>query len=92
MPFIRKQDFIMINFVPALAALSLLAGCAAFSSEPNAVGGAHSDVRIVLASQVEWQALNPARGAASPRAATLWGDRSGEPATGFLARFPTHQS
>ena len=77
----------MIKLVPALAALSLLAGCAAFSSEPNAAGGADSDVRIVLASQVDWQALNPARGAASPRAATLWGDRSGEPATGFLARF-----
>lgn len=36
---------------------------------------------------VDWQPLNPARGDASPRAATLWGDRGGSVATGFLARF-----
>ena len=36
---------------------------------------------------MEWQALNPARGEASPRAGTLWGDRNGDEATGFLARF-----
>ncbi|MBT8084289.1 MAG: DUF4437 domain-containing protein [Woeseia sp.] len=48
---------------------------------------AETSVRVVLASEVEWEALNPARGAASPRAGTLWGDRNGVEATGFLARF-----
>lgn len=42
---------------------------------------------IVTASQVKWEKLNPARGDASPQAATLWGNRNGKPATGFLVRF-----
>ena len=44
-------------------------------------------VEIVLASDVEWVQLNPARGSASPQAATLWGDLKGGVATGFLAKF-----
>jgi hypothetical protein len=39
------------------------------------------------ASEVEWTALNPARGDASPRAATLWGDRASKGPSGFLVRF-----
>ncbi|MEQ9262582.1 MAG: DUF4437 domain-containing protein [Owenweeksia sp.] len=31
--------------------------------------------------------LNPARGEQSPQAATVWGDRNGTEATGFLAKF-----
>jgi hypothetical protein len=42
---------------------------------------------LVLASEVEWEQLNPARGEKSPQAATLWGDRGGTLPTGFLARF-----
>jgi len=42
---------------------------------------------IVLASEVEWEQLNPARGDKSPQAGTLWGDRKGAVPTGFLARF-----
>lgn len=42
---------------------------------------------LVLASDVEWEPLNPARGDKSPQAATLWGDRKGAVPTGFLARF-----
>jgi quercetin dioxygenase-like cupin family protein len=38
-------------------------------------------------SEVEWTALNPARGDASPRAATLWGDRAGPGPSGFLVTF-----
>ncbi|MEM9057162.1 MAG: DUF4437 domain-containing protein [Pseudomonadota bacterium] len=38
-------------------------------------------------SEVQWEALNPARGDSSPRAGTLWGDRNGSVPTGFLARF-----
>ena len=68
-----------------------LAGCSAFSGipphqdTPDSTG--NSSVRIVLAGDVEWEALNPARGESSPRAGTLWGDRNGEQPTGFLARF-----
>ncbi|MEM8712266.1 MAG: DUF4437 domain-containing protein [Planctomycetota bacterium] len=38
----------------------------------------------MLASEVPWTQLNPARGDQSPRAGTLWGDRNGTVATGFL--------
>ena len=41
---------------------------------------------IVLTSEVDYQPLNPARGDASPMAGTLWGDRGGLQATGFLLK------
>jgi len=53
-------------------------------SQDNSV---QTSIRIVPVAQVEWQALNPARGASSPRAGTLWGDRARAVPTGFLARF-----
>ncbi len=65
-----------------LAAIVLVALVA-----PNAVyaGGSRE---VVLASEVEWEQLNPARGDASPQAGTLWGDRKGGAVpTGFLAKF-----
>lgn len=69
----------------------LVAGCTALagaSADTHSFDAtAESSVRIVLASDVQWEALNPARGESSPRAGTLWGDRDGEQPTGFLARF-----
>lgn len=54
-----------------------------------AIHAANADERreVVQAGDVEWEPLNPARGDAGPQAATLWGDRQGTVATGFLARF-----
>lgn len=46
-----------------------------------------AETKVVLVSEVDWQQLNPARGDKSPQAATLWGDRNGKEATGFLAKF-----
>ncbi|MEM6278932.1 MAG: DUF4437 domain-containing protein [Verrucomicrobiota bacterium] len=46
-----------------------------------------SSAKIVLASEIEWTPLNPARGDASPQAGTLWGDRAGDKQTGFLVKF-----
>lgn len=43
--------------------------------------------KVVLSSEVEWEKLNPARGDKSPQAGTVWGDRKGTVATGFLAKF-----
>ena len=43
--------------------------------------------RFILMSGLEWQPLNPARGDKSPLAATLWGNRNGIMATGFLVKF-----
>ena len=43
--------------------------------------------KVVLSTEINWEALNPARGDKSPKAGTLWGDQKGEVATGFLAKF-----
>jgi len=42
---------------------------------------------VILASEVKWEQLNPARGDKSPKAGTLWGDRKGSVPTGFLVKF-----
>ena len=42
---------------------------------------------ILLASDIQWGDLNPARGHNSPRAGNLWGDRASSGATGFLVKF-----
>ncbi|MEQ8552253.1 MAG: DUF4437 domain-containing protein [Cyclobacteriaceae bacterium] len=46
-----------------------------------------SNKELVLASDIEWSPLNPARGDNSPKAANIWGDRTREGATGFLVQF-----
>lgn len=46
-----------------------------------------SEDNFVLVSKIDWGALNPARGALGPRAANLWGDRTGKGASGFLVKF-----
>ncbi|WP_353777001.1 DUF4437 domain-containing protein [Winogradskyella sp. 3972H.M.0a.05] len=43
--------------------------------------------KVVLSSEIVWEKLNPARGDKSPQAGTIWGDRKGAVATGFLAKF-----
>ncbi|MEM7104911.1 MAG: DUF4437 domain-containing protein [Bacteroidota bacterium] len=43
--------------------------------------------KVKLSSEIDWEQLNPARGDKSPQAGTVWGDRKGQVATGFLAKF-----
>lgn len=43
--------------------------------------------KVVLTSDVEWGALNPARGDKGPKAGTLWGDRTDFGPSGFLVKF-----
>ncbi|MEM6804295.1 MAG: DUF4437 domain-containing protein [Bacteroidota bacterium] len=43
--------------------------------------------QVLLSSEIKWEKLNPARGDKSPQAGTIWGDRKGRIATGFLAKF-----
>lgn len=73
----------------ALAFVCMISGCgsppsAMESPAPPTTAGA---VDLLLASDVKWEKLNPARGDKSPQAATLWGDRKGTVPTGFLAKF-----
>ncbi len=66
----------------------LLAGAVLYISLlqlPSAVL-ADSNCQVVPVSSVTWGKLNPARGDASPRAATLWGDHDGTEATGFVVK------
>ncbi len=51
-----------------------------------AIAADEPNTTVVLASQVKWEHLNPARGDKAPSAGTLWGDRSGTGPTGFLLR------
>lgn len=55
------------------------------TQQSNPEGTPFNEVKLV--SEVKWEPLNPARGDKSPQAGTLWGDRNGEVATGFLAKF-----
>ena len=65
--------------------LALLGAAVTICFAPRSA--ADPGTEVVLASEVIWEKLNPARGDQSPQAATLWGDRKGSVATGFLARF-----
>ena len=60
------------------------AGC---TSIQTASDNTTKTTEVLLASEVQWEQLNPARGDMSPQAGTLWGDRKGTVPTGFLAKF-----
>lgn len=53
--------------------------------QPKPTG--QSNVEVVLASEIQWRQLNPARGDASPQAGTLWGDQTKKGQSGFLVKF-----
>ncbi|MDF1664175.1 MAG: DUF4437 domain-containing protein [Planctomycetota bacterium] len=76
---IRIATIMKLNTLLIFA--TTLTACA---SSQDTSARARSDIKVVLASQVNWEKLNPARGDKSPQAATLWGDRNGTDATGFL--------
>ena len=58
------------------------------TKEESLVGAIENPTnRVLLSSEIVWEKLNPARGDKSPQAGTIWGDRKGIQATGFLAKF-----
>ncbi len=77
------------TFTIPLAVLfaALLHGMLPLQCTPLRAEEAAPTTKITLASDIQWEQLNPARGDASPKAATLWGDRKGKVATGFLVKF-----
>lgn len=54
---------------------------------PTASTEAPATHRVVPSADIQWGALNPARGDKSPKAGDLWGDRTKDVATGFLVEF-----
>lgn len=71
----------------ALFATACAGPGASASTPPSALLFTGGELVVLPVADVEWGPLNPARGDASPRAATLWGDRNAAGATGFLVRF-----
>lgn len=74
-----------------VAVAAMASGCAVqpkvAGSHQSALVNNSAPIQVVSDMEVQWEALNPARGDRSPRAGTLWGDRSAEEPTGFLAKF-----
>ncbi|MGD7654302.1 MAG: DUF4437 domain-containing protein [Verrucomicrobiales bacterium] len=78
-----------MNTKATLASLTTLGAMAfafAKSETPKASGTAAPNTPVVRNADVHWTHLNPKRGDLAPSAATLWGDRNGQQATGFLLR------
>ncbi|MEM9329667.1 MAG: DUF4437 domain-containing protein [Bacteroidota bacterium] len=76
-----------LHLILAIAVWSV--GC---STKPDSTLGSSAAMEgstydVLLSSEIQWQKLNPARGDQSPQAGTIWGDRQGSVATGFLAKF-----
>ena len=67
----------------ALAFFAMAWGSLPVSSQSTAP---RSTIEVMPASEVKWEQLNPARGDKSPKAGTLWGDRTGRGPGGFLLR------
>lgn len=77
-----KTQYITTMFAGAL----MVAGCA---TTPQIESG-EQNVKITMASEVDWTHLNPKRGDLAPKAGTLWGDRNGIEPTGFLLKPPSN--
>lgn len=67
-----------VALIPAALALSLGA---------TSIAQADASVDLVPRSEVDFQPLNPLRGAASPQAGMLWGDIQADVPSGFIVRF-----
>ena len=70
--------------LPLLTAFSIAVGTACSTTAVAPTTPTPAPVVVVATDDVVWEKLNPARGDASPLAATLWGDRNGSGPTGFL--------
>ncbi|TPN82782.1 DUF4437 domain-containing protein [Aquimarina algicola] len=65
----------------------LIISCSNHKEKDNKTEIPNLTNKVVLSSEINWEKLNPARGDSSPQAGTIWGDRKGTVATGFLAKF-----
>lgn len=68
-------------------AMMLMAQACTSPPGPRTVEPVAAEVSTVLAEDLVWTQLNPARGDQSPKAAALWGDRTTTGAAGFLVGF-----
>ncbi len=82
---IRRFLLLALALIGIVIATCTSSQVASQSIEPESATKPTSEV--VLRSEVEWGPLNPARGDQSPKAGTLWGDRTGSGPSGFLVEF-----
>lgn len=68
-------------------ALAIALAIHAISAESTTSNAAEPKHQLTLASELKWTPLNRARGAQSPMAANVWGDRGKSGPTGFLVKF-----
>lgn len=78
-----------MRYLIFFALYGLLSSCIPASppEEDDTPPALPSPISLRTTSDLEWGPLNPARGANSPQAANLWGDRSAPGASGFLVEF-----
>lgn len=87
-----KRKLLGLFAVASLFSASYLTSCASkpSSTETKAtdtkVAASNATYELVQKSDVEWSYLNPKRKDKAPMAGTLWGDRKGTQATGFLLK------
>lgn len=74
-----------MKFIQIIVVVALLSACTNSTKKKKAVVN-NANYELVLTSDVEWTHLNPKRGDLAPKAGTLWGDRKGTEATGFLLK------
>jgi Domain of unknown function (DUF4437) len=75
----------IISAVLTTITLTVITGCSSLQQVDD--DNQSSAISFIPYSTIEWTPLNPARGDKSPKAGTLWGDRSADVATGFLVQF-----
>ena len=78
---------VLMSMITACSNSDIKSDNAETSDDTQTLPMANSSNKVVLASEVNFTPLNPARGDQSPQAGTLWGDRSADVATGFLVKF-----
>lgn len=56
-------------------------------AEAREIAANELKTEVKLASEINWQQLNPARGDRSPKSGTIWGDQTKDGESGFLVKF-----
>ena len=85
-----KKDNVIRRTTYLILVFGLLNSCSNPNQESKVVSPEaieNPTNKVLLSSEIVWEKLNTARGDQSPQAGTIWGDRKGTEATGFLAKF-----
>lgn len=81
--------YLRIIYIPLITSLLFTVSCNDNSKIENTIAKTAEEPtnKVIQSSEIVFEKLNPLRGDKSPQAGTIWGDRNGTEATGFLAKF-----